>query len=77
VKLKTEMSHSNSWHAPRAVGSFIEEDDEREQFRHDAAVAHALKQSIERLNPIYRECIYNEASEIMRSWGFERDKVTP
>jgi hypothetical protein len=48
-----------------------------DEMRHDAAAAHALKRSIARLNPIYRECIYNEASEIMRSWGFELDKVAP
>jgi hypothetical protein len=52
-------------------------DGSSDETRHDAAAAHALKQSIERLNPIYRECIYNEASEIMRSLGFEQDKVTP
>jgi hypothetical protein len=75
VKLKTERAFITS--ALQLANSYGLGSRNVKAEIHDAAVAHALKQSIERLNPIYRECIYNEASEIMRSWGFERDKVTP
>jgi hypothetical protein len=90
MKLRTEMSHSNSWHAPRAVGFAIEEDDERDQFRHDAAAAHALMQAIDALGAKFAaigvdgmvivatlgEALRN-ADELMREWGFDQDKVAP
>lgn len=85
MKLMTEMSHSNSWHAPRAVGFAIEEDDERDQFRHDAAAAHALMHAIR--DAFDEPCVFpappwpspawieTRADEIMREWGFGQEWI--